>query len=262
MGLSLLFFACKKPAPNTIANLCPETFDVNTQMIIGAAVNQHIKNDPDNFPILSETTYQEAYQYLNQLFFSMVNTEPVTVNGNHYDWHINIIDNDSMRTAFFVPGGEFYIYTGMLKFLDAEHQLLTIIAHELYYASSELIPETIKEKEIVKCIQLGDIILGRDIPESADIAAALPTMSFETSAVMEADSFAIDILCPFLYEPLGIREIILKASESIETLHWLQYRSANIEYRIQEASRMAAPCDLGGVRNEDAYLDFLFNMLP
>ena len=261
LGVLAFVFSCKK-SPNVVAEICPEVFEAEAQILIGESIDFYIKNDPANFPILAETDYGAAYSYLNQLFFSMVNTEPITENKDIYNWHLNIVHNDTLRTAFFLPGGEFYVYTGLLKFLDAEHQLLSIIAHELYYVNTELIPLTIKDKEFIKCVKLGDITLNRDVPEAADIAIEMPTLDFPADAVMEADSFAIQILCPFLYEPLGIREIILKANDSNETFHWLEHRSANPAQRIEEALRIAGGCDLGGVRNEAAYLRFKTENLP
>lgn len=262
LGVFLSFIACKKQAPNVVVEFCPEMFEANEQRLIGEQVDFYIKNDAANFPILSEEEYGEAYAYIRQLFNSMVDTEPVAENRNIYNFNLNIVHNDSMRTAFFVPGGEFYIYTGLLKFLDAEHQLLSIIAHELYYANTEAIPLIIKDEEIIDCFDLGDLTLDREVPSAADIAAALPTLEFPADLVMEADSFAVSILCPFLYEPLGLREIILKAENSAENFQWLEYRSANEEQRIQEASRLAADCDLGGVRNEEMYQKFKTEQLP
>ena len=262
VGIFLLGFSCKKKEANVVVEFCPEFFEPEEQILIGQAVDLHIKNDAINFPILSETDYPEAYNYVEQLFRSMVNTQPIGANVVTYKWHLNILHNDSMRTAFFVPGGEFYVYTGLLKFLDAEHQLLSIMAHELYYANSQLIPATIKDQEIVDCFDLGDLTLGREVTSAVNIAAALPMLRFSEEAVMEADSFAITVLCPFLYEPLGVREIILMGAESTETFHWLEYRFADNQQRIQEASRLAADCDLGGVRNEEMYLKFKTEQLP
>jgi len=256
LGVVLLVFSCKKEAPNVIVEFCPEVFDAREQKLIGEQVDFYIKNDSLTFPILSKVEYEAAYAYVGQLFQSMVDTRPLAENRSIYNFNLNIIHNDTMRTAFFVPGGEFYIYTGLLKFLDAEHQLLSIIAHELYYANTELIPSTIKEQEIVDCFDLGDLTLGREVPAAADFAVALPTLEFSENLVIEADSFAISILCPFLYEPLGLREIILKADESVDNFQWLEYRSANKQQRIQETSRLASDCDLGGVRNEEMYQEF------
>lgn len=262
ISIFLLGLSCNKREANVIVEFCPEIFEPEDQILIGKAVNLHIKNDTINFPILSETDYPEAYDYVEQLFRSMVNTQPIGANVLTYNWHLNIVHNDTIRTAFFVPGGEFYVYTGLLKYLNAEHQLLSIIAHELYYANSQLIPLTIKNQDIVDCVDLGDLTLDREVPSAADIATALPMLRFSETSVIKADSFAITVLCPFLYDPLGIREVILLDAESTETFHWLEYRFANKEVRIQEASRLAADCDLGGVRNEDMYLKFKTEQLP
>lgn len=262
IGITLLAFSCKKREPNVVVEFCPELFEPADQILMGEAIDFHLKNDAVNFPILSEEEYPEAYSYVEQLFRSMVNTQPIGTNVITYNWHLNIVHNDTLRTAFFVPGGEFYVYTGLLKFLEAEHQLLSIIAHELYYANSQLIPQTIKDAEIVDCFDLGDLTLDREVPSAVDIAVALPKLEFSADAVMEADSFAIAVLCPFLYEPLGLREIILMGAESPETFHWLEYRSANGAQRIQEASRFAEDCDLGGVRNEEMYQKFKTEQLP
>jgi len=260
--VSILFlFSCKKEQ-NTVVQLCPEEFKSEAQLHIGEVVNEHIQNDETNFSILNREDHTEAYEYLEQLFYTMVNTQPMALNLPIYNWEVNIVENDSLRTAFFVPGGQFYVYTGLLKYLEAEHQLLSIIAHELFYVNTDWIPQTIKKEEVINCFLLGDLTLNRDVPEASQIATALPMLPFSSDAVIEADSFSLDVLCPFLYEPLGLREIILKASEDDEILHWLEYRMANISQRLDAISRLVTNCDPGGVRNEESYRKFKEEMLP
>ena len=94
-------FACEKKEPNQVENICPEKFDADAQILIGNAVNATIANDTMSFDVLSRNDYAEAYDYLNTLFLSIVNTEPVHPNRNVYDWQVRIIYDDSIKTAFF-----------------------------------------------------------------------------------------------------------------------------------------------------------------
>ena len=261
-SIFFIAFACKKRESNQVENFCPENFDTEAQILIGNTVNATIESDPASFDVLSPIDYPAAYNYLNTLFFTILNTEPVHPNRYVYDWELYIIRDDSVKTAFFAPGGSLYIYTGLLKFLESEHQLISIIAHEVYYANTEDIPINLREADVINCLDLGDITLGREVATSDALAYGLPSLEFNATQVLQADSFAVHVLCPFLYEPLGIREIITKAQDEEVFVEWLEYRSASINERIDALSEFASGCDLGGVRNEESYQQFVANDLP
>ena len=46
------------------------------------------------------------------------------------EWEFLVIE-DEQENAFVVPGGKVVVYTGLLRLLDTEAQLATVLAHEV-----------------------------------------------------------------------------------------------------------------------------------
>ena len=57
---ALVLGSCKDKNENFVLPSIEEDVD------LGAQVAEEIENDPDQFPILDETEYSEAYTYLNE----------------------------------------------------------------------------------------------------------------------------------------------------------------------------------------------------
>jgi predicted Zn-dependent protease len=254
----VLLQSCNK-TPDKVISINPTDFPPADQLKIGYAFKEQIDNNPEVFKMLSHSEYPEAYQYLTTLFKTLLNTAPIE-HRLEYDWTLDIIHDDSIRTAFFLPGGHLYIYTGLLKFLDSESQLLGVVGHELYYVDTELLVR-LMSGELGGTV-LGDILLDKEVENLDKLASAIPSLAFEEDKVMLADSFSVQLVCPFQYEPLGIKSIVEKADRNKQPLLWLQTRPANLAARLQHIEEQAINCGLPGVTNEENYQNFKRNYLP
>lgn len=256
--VAIVFAACQK-TPEKIISISPDEFSTEDQLKIGAAFRDAVAANPDQFPLLNPVQYPEAYDYVRLLFNTMLQTAPVE-HRSQYEWTVDIVENDTLATAFFLPGGHFYIYTGLLKFLDSESQLIGVIGHEMYYADSDLLIQQMRTA--FGGIYLGDILLDKPVQGLDLLSATLPTLPFDSDKVLDADSFAIQLVCPFSYDPLGIKEVLEKAQQTETALSWLDIRFANYNIRLQNLDRMAIPCGLPGVFNQDSYQRFKSVYLP
>ena len=109
---------------------------------------------------------------------------------------------------------------------------------------------------------LGDILLDNEVEKLAGLAASMPFVSFAEPQVLEADSFAIQLICPFQYEPHGIKTILEKEHSNELELLWLATRQANLEFRIRQVERLSVQCGFPGIGNEIAYKKFKVEYLP
>jgi len=75
-------------------------------------------------------------------------------NQPNYRWSFHVI-NGKQINAFCLPGGKVFVYTGLLKIVDNESQLATVIAHEVAHAIAR------HGAERLSMMQLGD--LGRKL---------------------------------------------------------------------------------------------------
>jgi predicted Zn-dependent protease len=258
--LSFLFLitACEK-TPDKIISINPNEFTIEDQVVIGEAFKTAIENNGQDFTILDKNDYPQAYDYVEQLLFTMVNTAPVA-RRRDFDWSLGILHNDSFRTAFFLPGGHFFIYTGLLKYLESESELLGVIGHELYYTDTDLMVK--RMGKAFTNTKLGDVLLGNEVPNIGELATEIPALNFENQDVMKADSFSVEIICPFQYESLGLQNVLKKAEETEPALDWLDIRLAPSGARMDNIERLAGKCGLPGVVNESAYQKFKTTYLP
>lgn len=198
---------------------------------LGDALVQVAWNNPSAFPILDKNEYSEAYDYMASI---MRMVEVKTEIRDKYDWEVLILEDDESLNAFTLPGGKIFITTGFMKFLNAEHQLFALVAHEAFYADridrtgqSELSLMMQKLKEDDKYGALGtrvfiDVIGGNTAEGEAMIQFAR-TAKFEPYEVLNADDFSLDLICNnFLYSAKGIKEMIIKveSNESITEFAW------------------------------------------
>lgn len=251
-------FACKK-TPEKIISINPSEFTTEQQVKIGNAFKNELDNHIPAFNILKKHAYPEAYQYLNVLFNTMLNTASVK-HRRDYDWSVSIIHDDSMRTAFFLPGGHFYISTGLLKFLDRESQLLSLIGHEMFYADTDLLIKKMSSE--FGGTSLGDIILDNPVENLDEFTASMPFLSFPETAVLAADSFSIQLICPFNYEPHGLKTILEKSYTQQTELLWLNTRQANELFRLRRIEHLSSQCGYPGIGNEHEYERFKTAYLP
>ncbi|MCF8248150.1 MAG: M48 family metalloprotease [Saprospiraceae bacterium] len=222
ISILALFAACNK-TPDKVISINPNELTTADQVKIGEAFQLALEANTDKFPILDAASYPEANAYVSKLFYTMLNTAQVQ-HRKDYNWSVHIIQNDEMRTAFFLPGGHFYIYTGLLKYLDTESELLGIIGHELFYVDSELLTERIRQA--FGGVLLGDILLENPVPDLPNFVNDMPMLDFDEENVTAADAYAVQLICPFLYEPSAIKKILAKAEmEELKPL-WLKTRPA------------------------------------
>ena len=250
---SLLLTACRDEVPDGPAAIFLDEYSPAHHLQIGNAID--IKAGL-LYPTLSPDEAPEATQYLQKML-DLVITTPNFTNRTVYNWQVSIIEDDSQTSSFALPNGHLYIYSGLLRYLESESQLLSLLAHEFAYVEKGM-ATLLLEKEFGSK-ELGDITLDNGQANVQSMAEVFPTLAYKKADVEQADNFSIEVLCPFVYEARGIVKIIEKSEEfSEETLDWLEMRpSENSEERINRINIMAEECGLDGVKNEEEYRAFL-----
>ncbi len=201
---------------------------------LGDSLYGTVLDNPDLYPILNPAINSEFYTYLQRAFEMVVNQTNMQ---DRFDWRILVIENDNMETAFTFPGGKVFISTGMLKFLENEHQLIQLLAHEAYYADRNESPGIGELSYVMQKLKdefantsgtrVFIDIVENNAPETAlDIITTIPDFSFEEFAVLDADEYALEMICDhYLYAPTGLRKIIEDANEQgIVDFKWLEIR--------------------------------------
>lgn len=242
--LCLLGACNKEEVPLARINL--ETFSPEEQTTIGARLQDAVLNDSPNFPLLSldNAEDQKALEdYVNSLIKTVAITAPV-VNRNFYNWNVTIVHDDDERNLFTVPGGHFFVYTGLLRYLESESELLALLAHEMMYIDKDLTIGSLKEEFGGNA--MSDLLLGKDVAEIDNMGLWLRDVKYSEVKVIEADAFAIDIICPFLYHKGGLKSVIERVKDNAEAnVAWAEKRPSAIN-RLDEMERILGDCGHSG----------------
>ncbi len=219
----VLFSSCEKEEANIVIKN-QEEFSSKDQTVIGQRLVAQVLEDDHNFPIFkSENTgfTEDLNRYLERLVQTVAISAPV-VNRNDFEWGITVIDAPDIH-LFTAPGGHFFVYTGLLKALDSEGQLIAMMAHELKYSDDSKTVLSLKDE--FGGVAMGDILLGNNVASIDNMALWLRDLSYSEEEVQEADQFALNVLCPYLYNNEGLRAAIMQLDEvSEQTVEWLDRR--------------------------------------
>lgn len=234
---TLLFSSCEKE-PDKVVHIDKDEFTTEDQFQIGQNLSALIAASSNEYTQLSKSENSEFYTYINRLLETVVNTSMVE-NRNVYPWEIIILHNDDIRSAFTIPGGKIYIYTGLLKMIHSENELFSLLAHEAYYAEKEDLVETMKDE--YGTIIVGDLVLGTQSQGAMDIVESIQHMSIPKAKVENADRFTIELICPFQYDANGLKSLIERAMNNSEDVRWLSTRPG-FEDRLEQLEGLATNC--------------------
>lgn len=137
--------------------------------------------------------------YINQIGQRLA----AVVERKDVNYQFKVIDNPETVNAFALPGGYMYIYTGLLKLVDNEAELASVMGHELAHVSSKHHGEALTRQygmQIVSTLVLGD----NPAPAAQiarDFAAGGGMNYFSRENEREADRKGMDYLVRAGYQP-------------------------------------------------------------
>lgn len=185
-------------------------FTVQQDKELGAQVAQQIAEQPGEYPVLSRTQYPRAYEILYRMRDDILNSGNVR-HRDDFDWEFRIIRDDNTLNAFCTPGGYVYVYTGLIKFLDAEDQLMGVLGHEIAHAdfrhSTRQMTRMFGVSMLVSAITGNQEALGQ-------ITTAIIGLRFSRNHETEADIGSVHYLCPTEYNAAGGAEFFRKIEEA------------------------------------------------
>lgn len=196
----LLFFSV---AVSMSCNKDDKTFNIFTiqdDIDLGRQLRDQILSNPSEFPILSPSQYPGVYAYLGNIRNKILNTGQVHYK-TQFDWELYVIADDSQLNAFCAPGGYIFIYTGIMKYLQAEDQLAGVLAHEMAHADRRHSTDRLTQDYGIQVLL--DLVLGKDQGSLVQIANALRSLAYSRSQEKEADEYSVNYLCPTDYEADG-----------------------------------------------------------
>lgn len=253
MSMLLILTSCGRD-DDTVVLIDQEEFNSGERRRMSAFLEESIKENT-NFTVMNPLATSEVasfYEYLDRNYQTLVNTDKVT-NRAKLRWSIHILKDDESKNTFITPGGVMYITTGMLKTIKTEHELINILAHEISYADGDVLLNKLKTDYGGDV--LFEVIAGQYPPELSLMAEELQNIAYSESEVLEADSYAIDIICDFLYDPHGMRDFLKRVIANEDNLEWMKNRPSS-EDRPILVEQSASGCGPGSTY-ESRYQEFL-----
>ncbi len=204
----ILFYIVIFLLPITLYNCAAASinlFSDSDDVALGKEVSEEIKNNPKEYPIYKDDPAVKSY--INERIVKEILSSPKIQKRNVYDYKIELIDNDSIYNAFAMPGGNIFIYTGILKYLDSEAALAGVLGHEIAHAERRHATKRMTKYYGVSI--LSSIILGDKPSQIAEISAnlfvGLAFLANSRSDEDESDQYSFEYLRDTRFYPGGVK---------------------------------------------------------
>lgn len=238
-------------------------FSISDDKQLGNQLEQEILSDPATYPILDEAKYPVAYQNLNRVVNSLLGVPSIN-HKNDFDWKARIVKDDNTLNAFAGPGGKIFVYTGIIKYLEAEDEFAGVVGHEICHADRRHITDQMTKAYGLQLLL--DVVVGKNPGMLTQIAAGLVTLKFSRTAEAEADEYGVIYLYESSekYDPRGVGKFFQKLIDQGQAGSTPQFLSdhPSPENRVEAINKKWK--ELGGEPGQtyaDRYKDFK-NSLP
>ena len=212
-------------------------FTVDQDIELGKQVQQQIASDPQQFPVLPERGNEEVYRYIRGITSKILNSGQVAY-AQEFPWTVTIIDDDETLNAFATPGGFIYVYTGLIKFLDTEHQLAGVMGHEIAHSAQRHSTQQMTKAYGVSA--LVSIVTGKSEPGQLEqIALAILNLKFSRGHESEADAYSVNYLCGTDYKADGAAGFFQKIEGQSGGVPEFLSTHPNPGNRVQDITRKA-----------------------
>ncbi|MCK9210305.1 MAG: M48 family metalloprotease [Ignavibacteriaceae bacterium] len=180
-------------------------FSDSEDVKLGHDVSAEMLNNQKEYPVFRGDPSIKSY--IDQRIFQQILTSPKIAKRSVYDYKIELIADDNTLNAFALPGGNVYIYSGLLKFLDSEAALAGVLGHEIAHAERRHATQRMTKYYGVEF--LVGMILGSQPSKVAEVASnlfvGLAFLANSRADEDEADKYSIDYLKDTRFYPGSVK---------------------------------------------------------
>ena len=166
-------------------------------------VERHAKIVDD--PVISE--------YVNRIGQNLVRNSDAKV-----PFTIKVIDSDELN-AFALPGGYFYVNTGIIELAEDEAELAGVMAHEIAHVAARHGTRNASRGQVANWASIPLIFLGGwagyGVRQAANLAVPMTFLKFSRGFEKEADFLGVQYLYKTGYDPVSMVQFFerLKATQ-------------------------------------------------
>lgn len=174
----------------------------NEEKLAKVLVNDLLLND-SSIKLETNTIADSAVQVISKRLIKNIGL-------TDYQYKIRVIKSDEIN-AFTMPGGNIFIYTGLLKFAKTPEEVAAVLAHEIGHAEKKhVVKKLIKELGIslmFSAVSGGDAIVLNEITRTATSTA------FDREQEKEADDYGLNLMVRSKLNPKSLATMFRKIDE-------------------------------------------------
>ena len=124
-------------------------------------------------------------------------------------YHFHVVDSPEVN-AFALPGGEIYVFRGLLEFVESESELAAVLGHEMSHVDLKHCVDRYRYELSLKRAGAGD--LGKVV----DMSRRLATVAYSQFQEVEADAQGMRICIDARYDPEAAPRLFTRMSATME----------------------------------------------
>jgi beta-barrel assembly-enhancing protease len=182
-------------------------YSIEKEEAIGRQMSQEVESQAKLLrdPVINE--------YVNRIGQNLVRNSDALV-----PFTIKIVESDEIN-AFALPGGFFYVNTGLLMAADSESELAGVMAHEIAHVAARHATKNMTKGQLFNFASIPLIFIGGPVgyavQQAAGIALPMSFLKFSRDAEREADLLGLEYQYKTGYDPASFVDFFekIKAQE-------------------------------------------------
>ena len=223
-------------------------FTVENDVELGRQTEASIAADPDEFPLLSKEEYPEAHAHLNRIVQRVIRAPDIEYADLFAYDNVKIIHKDDVLNAFCTAGGFIYVYTGLIRYLDAEDHLAGVLGHEIAHAERRHVSVRLQREfgaqRLLEFAVLTQPMTLRSVTNAA-IVKELLTLRYSRAQEAESDDYSVRYLASTPYACNGVAGFFQKILDEGDGARIPQFLSSHPDPTARVRNVRAKAKELG-----------------
>jgi beta-barrel assembly-enhancing protease len=177
-------------------------YSVDREIAMGREIAEQAEQELRlvNDPVVTE--------YVNRVGQNLVRNSDAKV-----PFTIKVVDSGEIN-AFALPGGFFYVNTGLILAADNEAELAGVMAHEIAHVAARHATHNMSRRDLFNMLSVPAVFVGGPIGvavrEATEMAMPLSYMKFSRDAEREADLLGMEYSYATGYDPAAVVSLFEK----------------------------------------------------